>query len=147
MYLSGVWVIGSPPVLGIGHYADSTSVLPSMKLTQEETDLIIEKRKQDTMNYVTKHGVLKHDLFLNDYTVMFNVNWMEGEDFSTEEDIPNMVARFEKQIRDWKIPAGTKFISVLNLHSMKEIWVDDGNDKEYHLEFKPRHIEKHLDIK
>lgn len=108
-----------------------------MKLTEEEKELIIEKRKKEELNKPYKIGYLAHDLYyrLGEDRHKFD-NWLFTQS-EYEAEILSFKDRFEL------IEKGTEFTGYLNADGNEE-WYDCGPGciEVYGRDWADKHLER-----
>ena len=99
-----------------------------MKLTKEEKELILQKRKQAESNKPKFTGVLKHDLYWVDecgpeITIDITKVIVKNGWFLTSENLKELTKLFEKRIGKYiKIEKGSLFDCYIE--NGKESWYD-----------------------
>jgi hypothetical protein len=105
-----------------------------MKLTEEEKQLILEKRRKENELNFKKTGILKHDVYglpTNGYSQFaFDLRDIIEEHglFVPKEVVLGIVEQIKDELlsTEWLIPSGTKFESYMI--DGKELWYDQNED-------------------
>jgi len=103
-----------------------------MKLTEEEKQLILEKRRKENELKFKKTGILKHDVYslpTNGYSQFaFDLSDIIQEHgwFINREVVLDIVEQIKDQLLSTVIPSGTKFESYMI--DGKELWYDQNED-------------------
>lgn len=123
----------------------------TMKLTEEEKELILKQRAKKKAAEPIKKGTLRHDLFRADSYdtyIEVNVSEFELESFLTAEKMEKVAALLREQLFGGdKIAKGTKFFCYLD--NGKEKWVGDSGYSGYRFygDWAAEHLEDIKEIK
>lgn len=95
-----------------------------MKLTEEEKQVILDKRKQENLEKPQKIAILKHNLYYisNNYT-----SWLNNPDecFVSKKDINDLIKSIKENF-ELTITKGTEFVCFIEKNG-QESWYDNEN--------------------